>query len=235
MNVKDEGRAMDAMLRHLGCGCDLRDFPSSSTEKVALVRIAGARQLIAWHKARARYELTAFGWNRLMPARRFGVGTLMMSAATGGMAGALAAAVLWLPADVSRSSARGHASASIARLERPHVPQTSRPMEISAPGSAPLAAPSVPQDAAAATAEPDTSAVEGRVQANPAERPAAEQPIAQPPLSDVKEARVKKSRHKTAYRRRREQDRAWARADPWRAQSMRYAGYGGQRGWFGYR
>jgi hypothetical protein len=170
-----------------------------------------------------------------MPTRRFGVAALMVSAATGGMAGALAAAVFWLPADASRPSARGHSFASVARLQTPNVPHTPGPSETSVPGSALLLAINVAQDAVAATAESETRAVEGLDRPNLADRPAAEQPTAQVPLSGVKEARVKKSRHRAGHHRRREQDRAWARADPWQARSNRYAGYGGQRGWFGYR
>src|SRR5207302_3738479 len=45
---------------------------------------------------------------------------------------------------------------------------------------------------------------------------------------------AKKSR-RTAHHRRTDHRRRWACADPWRARSIRYAGYGGQRGWFGYR
>src|SRR5262249_51167992 len=123
MSIKDESRHIDAMLRHLGCGHDLRDFPATSTEKLALLRIAGARGLIEWRKTRARYELTHFGWNELLPRRRFGVASLMLSAAVGGMVGAAALAVYWPPADASRPSTRGHPSASIARAERLNVAQ----------------------------------------------------------------------------------------------------------------
>jgi hypothetical protein len=235
MNVKDEGRAMDAMLRHLGCRRDLCDLPGTTSEKLALIRTAGARGLIAWTKTRAQYELTSAGWNALMPRRRFGVAALIVSAATGGMAGALAVAVFWLPADASRPSARGQSFASIARLEKPNVPRTSRSAETFAPASAPLPAISVAQDAVAATAEGETGAVEGLDRHNLADRPAAELPSAQASPSGGKETRAKKSRHKTAHHRRREQGRMWARADPWQAQSIRYAGYGGQRGWSGYR
>src|SRR5262249_55074642 len=133
MNTMDEGRNMDAMLRHLGCGQDLRDFPATSTEKLALIRTADTRGLIAWRKTRARYELTSLGWDRLTPTRRFGAGSLMMSAAAGGVASAVALAVFWLPADASRPSAHRHSSASISRTERPHAPQASRSAEVFVP------------------------------------------------------------------------------------------------------
>ena len=226
---------MDAMLRHLGCRHDLCDLPGTTSEKLALIRTAGARGLIAWRKTRAQYELTSAGWNALMPRRRFGVAALMMSAATGGMAGALAAGVFWLPADASRPSARGLSSASLSRLEKPNVPRASRSAETSAPASAPLTAITVAQDAVAATAEGETGAVEGLDPHNLSYRPAAESPSAQASLSGGKETGLKKPRHKSAHHRRREQGRTWARADPWQARSIRYAGYGGQRRWFGYR
>jgi len=224
---------MDAMLRHLGCGHDLRDFPGATTEKLALIRAAGARDLIAWKKTRARYELTSHGWDRLMPAHRFGVGSLMMSAAAGGIAGAVALAVFWLPADAPRLSAHRHSAASMARTEKPNAPQVSRSADGSVPSSAPLLATGVLQDVASVAAEPDTSAVTGVASPDLADRPAAEQPRADASFSGVKD--VKKSRRKVAHHRRRDQGRTWAYADSWRAQSTRYAGYGGQRGWFGYR
>src|SRR5215471_5666128 len=104
MNIRDKKPYIDAMLRHLGYFHDLRDFPGTSNEKLALVRTADARGLITWSAARARYELTHFGWNELLPKRRFGVPSLMLSAAVGGMVGAAALAVYWSPAEGSRLS-----------------------------------------------------------------------------------------------------------------------------------
>jgi len=227
---------MDAMLRHLCCGHPLRDFPGSKSEKLALVRTANARGLIAWTKSRAQYELTSAGWNTLTPRRRFGIPALIMSAATGGMAGAVAAAVFWLPIDPSVSSGRRQ-SASISHLAPPHMPRASRSSDISPPGPVPLPAISLMQDAVAVTVEPDTNAAEGLDRPNLADRPAVDQPRGQMLSDGVTEAeqkQAKKSRHKTAHHRRREQGRAWARADSWRARSIRYAGYGGQGGWYGY-
>ena len=225
MNIKDERRKMDAVLRHLCCGHDLRDFPGTATERLALVRTAHARGLIAWTKSRAKYELTSAGWNALRPTRRFGLAALIMTAAAGGMAGAMAAAVFWLPADASRAPARWQSAASVS-----NQPRTSHSAQISAP----VVATSLLQDAVATAAEPDTSPAEEADRPNLADRPAAEQPRVEVPLNGATEAEVKQSkkpRHK-AHHRRREQGRTWARANPWRAQ--RYAGYGGQRGWFGY-
>lgn len=236
MNMRDERRKMDAMLRHLGCGHHLRDFPGTMSEKLALIRTAGARGLVAWTKSRAQYELTSAGWNALMPTRRFGVAALIVTAATGAMAGAVAAAVFWLPADASYSPGRRQ-SASISHPATQHVPRISRAAEISPPGPVALTPTSLLQDVVAVTAEPDTNASEGLDRPNLAARPVADQPRAEVVLNGTTEAEAKqskKSRHKAAHHRRREQGRSWARADPWRARSTRYADYGGQRGWYGY-
>jgi len=73
MKNRDDGSRMNAVLRHLGCGGDLRDFPATANERVALIRTAGARGLVTWHKTHPRYELASIGWNELMPRRRFGI------------------------------------------------------------------------------------------------------------------------------------------------------------------
>ena len=233
MKMRDDGPRINAMLRHLGSGRDLREFSGTTTEKLALTRTAGARGLIAWHKTRARYELTAHGWNALMPARRFGVASLTtMSAATGGIVGVFAMAVLWPPADASRS--RGHLSASISRLEKPNVLRAAGSAEICVPKYSPSPAVNVVWDPAAAALEPETN------EPPPPDRPvttagsAADRPKAESGTSGRKEAGARKSR-RTAHHRRTDHGRRWAYADPWRARSIRYAGYGGQRGWFGYR
>jgi hypothetical protein len=227
MKIRDDGHRIKAMLRHLGCGRDVRDFPASANEKVALIRTADTRGLIAWRKTRARYELTSIGWNELMPRRRFGMPSLIISAATGGVAGVIAVAVFWPPADASR--ARANSSAPISRLEQPHVLQTARSAEICVPRYAPSPVMGVVEDAVAAT-EPEREPEIDRPVVT--ERPALDQPGTTSGASGAKEAGAKKSR-KTAHHRRREQRRSWAYADPWRSRSIRYAGYG-QRDWYGY-
>jgi hypothetical protein len=225
MKIRDDGPRINAILRHLGCGRDLRDFPASANEKVALIRTADARGLIAWRRTRTRYELTSIGWNELMPRRRFGVPSLIMSAATGGVASVIAVAVFWPPADASR--ARANSSGPISRLEQPHVLQTARSAEICVPRYAPLPALSVVDNAVAAAPEPEPALDRPDV----TERPALDPPATTSEASVTKEAAPKKSR-KTAHHRRRDQRRSWAYADPWRGR--RYAGYGGQRDWYGY-
>jgi hypothetical protein len=231
MQIIDDGPRINAMLRHLGCGRDLRQFPATTTEKVALVRTAGARGLIEWRKTRARYELTSYGWNALMPARRFGVASLVISAATGGIAGVVTMAVFWQPADASRP--RGHSSASISRLEKPNVLQAARSAEICVPKYAPLPATNVVWEPLVAAAESEMNEPPPLDRHDVTNRPAVDQPTAEPGAIGVKEAGAKKFR-RTAHHRRRDRSRSWAYADPWRGRSIRYAGYGGQRGWFGY-
>jgi hypothetical protein len=228
MKIRDDGPRIDAMLRYLGCGRDLRDFPATANEKVALIRTASARGLIAWRRTRARYELTSFGWNALMPRRRFGVASLITSAATGGIASVVAAAVFWLPADAARP--RGHASASISRMENPNMLQPARSAEICVPRYAPFPARPFIVDAVAFASEPETNELPRLDHPDLADRPAPAQPMAEPGASGAKEAPAKKSR-KTAHHRRRDHGRSWAYGNSWRDRSMRYAGYYGQRGW----
>jgi hypothetical protein len=230
MNNKNEARNLDAMLRHVGSGRDLRKFPGTTTEKLALTRTAGARGLIEWRKRRARYELTSSGWNALMPKRRFGVASLIISAGTGAVAAVVAMVVFWLPADASRP--RGNSSGSISQLERPAVLHAAA--EICVPRYAPLPAMSVVQDAIAIASQPEGNEVPQLDHPDFADRPALDQPKAASSANGAKEAGAKKSR-RIAHHRRRDRGRSWAYADPWRARSVIYAGYGGQRGRFGYR
>lgn len=229
MTVRDDRYQINAMLRHLGCGGDLREFPATSNERVALIRTAGARGLIAWRKTRARYELTSSGWDELMPRRRFGIPSLIISAATGGMAGVIAVAVFWLPADASRP--RGHSSAALSRLQKPNVVQTANSMELRVPRYAPSPAISVFEDTAALALESETHEGPRLDRPDVSDRATLDQPKLEPDASGAKQAPVRKSR-KAAHHRRRDHGTSWAYADSWRRRSIRYAGYDG---WFGYR
>ena len=84
-NTRNDRLRIQAVLRHLGSGGGLRDFPASASasEKVALVKTANQRGLIAWHKGRGRYELTPAGWCELAPTRRFGVGSMVLGTTVG--------------------------------------------------------------------------------------------------------------------------------------------------------
>jgi hypothetical protein len=226
MNRKDEGSRIDAMLRHLAGGRDTRDFPGTPSEKLALVRTADARGLIAWRKAPARYEVTAAGWSRLAPRRHFGLASLLVSTAIGAVVGAASLAIVWLPDDRSHRPTRGQFSASVSHLGRPGVAQIPRPLET---GPRDSALPSTDSAVAAADATPELELVK-------ADQPASGETDVGAGLTGAKPAAARKSRHKTVHRHRRGQiGPAWANANPWRTQRFRYAGYGGQGTWLGYR
>jgi hypothetical protein len=218
MNRQDEGPNIDAMLRHLVSGRDVCDFPGTATEKVALVRTARARGLIAWRKARARYELTPIGWIRLAPRPRFGVASLILSTAVGAIVGGAALlAFTWLPADAPpRIASRQPLQASHSAEP---VARTSRPQQVVLP-----------------TVEAEADRTE-----TPAFEPptlvvsAPDPPSAEPALTGTKEVTARKPRRKTAHRRRKEQGAAWAYVRSWQGQQFRYAGYGERGAWLGYR
>jgi hypothetical protein len=222
MNPQHDKVKIDAVLRHLGCGHELRDFPGTAAERLALIRTAASRGLIAWHKARTRYELTPVGWSELMPRRRFTLTSLLASAAAGAAVGAAALAMFWLPADASHRLGERHAAPAAVRLERVNT--------------APVLSPDEAQPApaqTASTAQPATSSVgqNPAPAATPLTEPAkvAEQPVAEPPAAEpapeVKQAAVKKPHRKTASRRRKEEAaRQWADAD----RPLGYSAYGGQ-------
>jgi hypothetical protein len=204
MRASDDRTRIDAVLRHLGCGQDFRDFPGTASEKLALIRTAASRGLIAWQRGRGRYELTSVGWSELTPRRRFTLASMMVSTAVGAAVGAATLAFLWLPADASHRSGR-QASAPV-----------SRPAD--ANGDVRTPAPP-PRTAPAAPTEP----------AKVADQPVPEQPSAEAAPTEVKQATVKKTRRKTASRRRKDEtDAAWAYAEPSRARPPTYSGYGGQ-------
>jgi hypothetical protein len=234
--MRDDKPDIDAMLRHLSYFRDLRDFPATSIEKLALVRTADTRGLITWSKARARYELTHFGWNELLPKRRFGLPSLMVSAALGGLAGAVALGVLWLPADRPHRSIHGQPSASISRMAKSPVLQASLSAKPATPNAAPArAVDAFPDASLAIAAAPEASETPGVESSEGAERAAPDQAETKTDFKGVKQATAKRSRHKTARRHRRERGTAWAYAASWRGQQFRYAGYGERGSWLGYR
>lgn len=214
------------MLRHLAGGRDPRDFPGTPSQRLALVRTADARGLIAWRKAPARYEVTAAGWSRLAPRPHFGLPSLLLSTAIGAVIGAASLAIVWLPDDRSHRPTRGQFSASVSHLDKSSLAQTSRPLEAG------------PQDSALASTDGAVAATDATpgLELVRADRPASGEIGAGAVLTDVKPAATRKSRHKIAHRHRKGQiGPAWANANPWRTQHFRYAGNGGQGNWLGYR
>jgi hypothetical protein len=235
MHTKDERIRIHAVLKHLGSGGELREFPATASEKVALVKTASQRKLIVWHRGRNRYELASAGWCELAPSRRFGVGSMMLGTTIGATLGAAALGVFWLAAGASHGHLASRSAAvappvheSVATLSGPAVSgASSNPapiMAVPTPTAVHLAAPvpdAVPAAAPAAATEPPN------VADLPAPEPAAEA------AAKAKLLAAKKARQRAASRRRREEAaRAWAAAEPWRGES---SGYGGRNSWFAYR
>src|SRR5262249_36534261 len=127
MNTHAERMRIRAALRHLGSGADLRDFPATASEKIALVKTASQRKLVAWNRSRGCYELTAAGWCELAPSRRFGVGSMLVGSAAGATIGAVALAAFWVISGASHQAALRTAAAPpgiskrVASLSAPAV------------------------------------------------------------------------------------------------------------------
>jgi outer membrane biosynthesis protein TonB len=254
-NTRDERLRIQAVLRHLGSGAALRDFAGSASEKVALVKTANQRGLIAWHKARGRYELTPAGWCELAPTRRFGVGSMMLGTTLGATLGAAALAVFWFTAGAAHGPAAPRsvvagAPAQVAKFSAPAVtgavsnaaPSVSTPATVATPTPAPAA----PVPAAAPAPVPAAAPVEPeptKVVQEPTPEQLAE---AAAKAKQAAAAKKEKARQRAAARRKREEAaRAWA-GDPWRTRQAEYSGYGGysgyrsggyggQNSWFAYR
>ena len=253
-NTRHEALRIQAVLRHIGSGADLRDFTASPSEKVALVKAANQRGLIAWHKARGRYELTPAGWCELAPSRRFGVGSLMVGMTAGATLGAAALAVFWFTAGAAHKPATPRPVVAMAPAQpakaasAPVVTAASSTASIAttstsaAPSTPAPAAPSPAVTAAAPAAPPAAAPVEPEA-TTVAEGPTPEQ-LAEAAKAKRAAAKKEKARQRAAARRKREEAaRAWA-GDPWRTRQAEYSGhgvygygggYGGQNSWFAYR
>jgi hypothetical protein len=209
MSASDGGEKIDTMLRHLGSGHDLQDFPGTTAEKLGLMRTAGARGLIVWRKARGRYELTQAGWRKVMPRRGLGLATRVVSTTIGAAIGAGALAVLWLPADTSHRAVGRQPTAPVSRPVDanggPHTPLETASASSAAPGVQEYPAPTL-----GSPTEP----------AKVAEQVVPEEPRAEAAPTVTAQA-IKKSRHKTSKTR---SHRTWAWANPYR--DDRYSGFG---------
>jgi len=210
MSEDDGGDRLASLLRHLGVGHDAQDFPGTPTEKLGLIRTAGARGLVAWSKTRGRYELTSLGWRQATPRRGFGLASLAVSTAIGAVIGAGALSVLWLPADASHHPVGRQTKAPISR------PVDANGGLRTPPQTASVVPAVLVQNDPAQNAQIDTPMEPART----AEQPVPEQPIAAAPTS-TKQAAVKKSRHKTVRAR---TYRTWAWATSYR--DDRYSGFG---------
>jgi len=250
-NTRDERLRIHAVLRHLGSGADLRDFPSSPSEKVALVKAANQRGLIAWHKARGRYELTPAGWCELAPSRRFGVGSMMLGGTAGATLGAAVLAVFWFtagaahgpvaprpiavatPAQVAKASTpavTGAVSSPAPIAPSPTTASTSAVAPASAPPTVP-ASPAAEPVPAAAPAEPEPTKVAHEPTPDEYAEAAAKAKQAADAKKQAAAARKERARQRTAARRKREEAaRAWAGTEP-RSRQAEYSGYGGYDGY----
>jgi|SRR6516164_3250587 len=92
--MSNAGSQIDTMLRHLGSGRDLEDFPGTADEKLALILTAAASGLIAWSTARGRFELTPVGLRPETSRRGSRSASLVVGTTVGAavLVGALAAA-----------------------------------------------------------------------------------------------------------------------------------------------
>ncbi len=210
--MSDSADPIDAMLRHLGSGHDLQNFPGTTAEKLGLMRTAGARGLIAWSKARGRYELTRVGWRHVTPRRGFGPAFLVVSTTIGAVIGAGALAALWLSADASHRSVGRQATAPVSR---PVVANGGLDTPLQTASASPAAP--VVQQYPAPSAQLGSPTEPARV----AEQPVPEEPSAEAAPTATKQAAVKRSRHKTSSAR---THRTWAWANSHR--DDRYPGFG---------
>jgi len=256
-NTRDERVRIHALLKHLGSGGELREFPASASEKVALVKTANQRKLIAWHKGRNRYELTAPGWCELAPSRRYGAGSMLLGTGIGATVGAAALAVFWFASGVShgqlvpRSAAVSPPSGAIVATAFKGALGSPAPLEPTVAAAAAVPAPAVPAPPAAPTAAPAPVPTHEAVPAAapvPAPEPTkvAEGPTREQlaEAAKAKQAAARKARQRAAAARRRREEaaRAWAASEPRTRQaeysasySSGYSGYSGQSSWFAYR
>ena len=226
------------MLGHLGWGLDLRDFPGTTSERVALMRTASRRGLITWRKARGRYELTSVGWSELMPRRRFSLASLILSSVMGALVGAAALAGISVSADVPHHSVPRQSTAPLHRLAKPSAVATEHPVDLSVRETA------RPQLAVALVAplvDPNEPALDA-APANPIEPPVVadglvpEQPNAEAAPISAKQVLVKKPHHRTTYRHRKHRTRlARLSHNPRRVRQFRHLGYGDMNSQFAYR
>jgi hypothetical protein len=225
--MSNAGSQIDTMLRHLGRGRDLQDFPGTADEKLALILTAAARGLIAWSTARGRFELTPIGLRQETPRRGSGSASLVVGTTVGATIAVGALAALWLPADASHHPDGRQAPAPVSRPVEPGgglriPPQTASPQPV-APKvftdqvpSARHDTPIEPAQVAAKlqtepipTTQPDTPVEPARV----AEQPVPAQPSATATPPKTKQAAVKKPRHKAS---RAQTYRTWAGTNSYR-------------------
>jgi hypothetical protein len=187
---------MDAMLRHVGAGHDLGEFPATVTERVALAWTAGARGLIEWNRRRTRYELTPAGWSKLTPGRMFDLRWLIVSTAAGVMVtGTVMGIILSINAPDRVADRWPTTPASAAKYPLLHPTDANAHAGLTTVNFVPEIASPVAVAPPLVAEDPIELAVD--------ERPIVEEPKVEPAPARAKETHVKKHRRKKFSHRRR--------------------------------
>jgi hypothetical protein len=195
--MSNAGSQIDTMLRHLGGGRDLQDFPGTADEKLGLTLTAAARGQIAWSTARGRFELTPVG---LRPETSRSA-SLVVGTTVGAALAVGALAALWLPADGSHRPAALQAPAPVSLPVAPGGGLGTPPQTVSTSPVAPkvytdqvpTAQPAIPTEPARVAPKIHTNAVPAVQPGNlteptrVAEQPVREQPIAAATPTGAKE------------------------------------------------
>src|SRR5262249_36119506 len=164
----------------------------TATEKLGFIRTAGARKLIAWNRARGRYELTLAGWRRIARGRKLGFAPLVMGATIGAAIGAGALAVLWGAADVSGGSVGRRAIVPVS-----HPVEANAGLGVAVPSRSISAVPAAPP----AKNDPSPPQLVASVQpVAVAEPAAAEEPTSQATGTVAKQTVGRKHRHRKMSR-----------------------------------
>jgi hypothetical protein len=193
---------MDAMLRHVGAGHDLGEFPGTVAEKLALVWTAGARGLIEWNRRRTRYELTPIGWSKLTPGRMFDLRWLIVSAAAGVMVtGTVMGIILSINAPDRFADRWPTTPASNAKYALLHPADANAPADVNA--DAALTTVDVVREIPSPVAVAPPVVAEDQIELAVAERPIAEEAKIEPAPARAKKTQVKKHRRKKFSHRRR--------------------------------
>jgi hypothetical protein len=211
--VDQDTTRINALLSHLGDGGDLRRFPGTRHEVLALVAAAGRRNLIAWERSRGRHVLTSAG-RKQIGARRDRRATFSAKAMKAAL-GAVAVAAIWFATDVSSLLATQPA----ARLARPAraVPalasadQTRQPPEPAAIAASQPVSILVPGDGAGPLQETGPSAPA------PIATRTASAPEATPAIAPTQPAKklASKKRHRRVYAHARPDNPGFAALSPW--------------------
>jgi len=202
-----ESDGIDTVLRHLGSGHDLQEFPGTTTQKLGLIRTARARRLIAWNKARGRYELTLRGWHRMEPRQGLGLAPLLISATIGAAVGAYALTILWPSAEASRYPVGAGAIVPVSEPVVAHVgrgtPAPKPQFASTLPAAPPVQSDLPPQEQSSARSEP----------VKLAEPPVPQEASAAATATPAKQTASKRHRHHKTSRARTRRMWAWAYRD----------------------